>query len=366
MERLGWLTVIAMLKLRGVNLGGWFSQIDCIEEKDPVTFPGMLAHIQSFLGKQDFERIKSWGFNHVRLPVDYFNIFSKEGLKPDEEVFALLDQAIDEVLDTGLNLIFDLHKCPGHDFHEGTKFAQAFFESESVRADAKRVWSQLAERYGSKKGVMLEILNEPVAPDNATWNRVKDEMAALIRQQAPQSTIVVGSNLWNNANTFSELNPVDDDNILYSFHYYQPLLFTHQLAPWVDVPDMQVARPYPGKYEVSDEAASKLPMETGEWDRDRMKRSLEQVCEFRSRYDLPVACNEFGVYVGGAQREYHLAWMKDFLSILKEHDIGYSYWNYKNLDFGIVSQGESLFENYPQYANEDRVDRELIELLQKY
>ena len=50
-------------------MGGWFSQVDCIEEKDPVGFPGVVGHIKTFLGTSDFKRIHDAGFNHVRLPV---------------------------------------------------------------------------------------------------------------------------------------------------------------------------------------------------------------------------------------------------------------------------------------------------------
>jgi endoglucanase len=39
--------------MRGINLGGWFSQIDAIEERDPQKFPGKIAHITSFMGKED-------------------------------------------------------------------------------------------------------------------------------------------------------------------------------------------------------------------------------------------------------------------------------------------------------------------------
>ena len=84
-------------RLRGVNLGGWFSQVDCIQEKDPVGFPGVVPHIETFLGKSDFERIRKAGFNHVRLPVDYFNLFKGENDTPDEEVFKLLDKALCEM-----------------------------------------------------------------------------------------------------------------------------------------------------------------------------------------------------------------------------------------------------------------------------
>jgi hypothetical protein len=50
---------------------------------------------------------------------------------------------------------------------------------------------------------------------------------------------------------------------------------------------------------------------------------------------------------------------------LREADVGFSYWNYKNLDFGVVSIGESLHKDLPQYNNAERLDRELAELLAK-
>jgi hypothetical protein len=57
--------------------------------------------------------------------------------------------------------------------------------------------------------------------------------------------------------------------------------------------------------------------------------------------------------------------MEDFLSTLEEHGIGFSYWNYKNLDFGLLSRGESSLADYPQYQNPERVDSELVEILRR-
>ena len=78
---------------------------------------------------------------------------------------------------------------------------------------------------------------------------------------------------------------------------------------------------------------------------------------------MPVACNEFGVYAGGADRASQLAWMRDFLSLLRENDFGWSYWTYRNLDFGLISRGEALFARAPQYDNPERTDGELVRLL---
>jgi len=351
-------------RLKGFNLGGWFSQVDCIEEKDPQGFPGLYAHMESFLGTADFACIRSWGFNHVRLPVDYFNFFQGVDLREDARAFAMLDAAIAQATSAGLLVVLDLHKCPGHDFHAGTVKEQKFFSDADCRRDAKRVWSVLAERYGHNPMVQLEILNEPTATDSAVWDRVKDEMFWHIRKAAPKSTIVVGSNKWNSASEFARLTPLEDDNVLYAFHFYNPVVFTHQKAPWIHGRAFDFDLPYPGEYRLGEALGLRLPRDQGRWDRARMEKELDAVLQFRVTHKVPVVCGEFGVYVGGPDRTSQLNWITDFLQILKGAGIGYSYWNYKNLDFGVQSVGESLHQNLPQYnLNSERIDSELLDLL---
>jgi endoglucanase len=353
-------------RLKGVNLGGWFSQIDAIEEKDPKGFLGIDAHMQSFMPQEHFARIQKWGFNHIRLPLDYFNFFDEQG----ELIYATrmdaYEKAVIMAAEHGLFVILDLHKCPGHDFFRGLQREQKFFTDLQVRAAAKKVWTYLAERFGTMPHVLLEILNEPTAQDDAIWDEVKNEFVAHIRKYAPKSPIVVGSNRWNAADTFANLTPAEDDNILYSFHYYNPIIFTHQLTPWnLDEAFLQVARPYPGNYvRTEDVPVYKLQYDWGQWNIDRMRKSLDAVLTFRQKFNLPVACNEFGVFVQ-TERKSQLAWMSDFMDILKEFGIGFSYWNYKNLDFGIHSDGESLHKNLAQYQNADKCDEDLVALLLK-
>lgn len=163
-------------RLRGVNLGGWFSQVDCIQEKDPVGFPGLIPHIETFLNSSDFRRIREAGFNHVRLPVDYFNLFEGENDKPVEQVFALLDKALREIVEADLDVILDLHKCPGHDFHLGCSTEQAFFADPAARKRACNIWAFMGERYSNMPRVMMELLNEPAGSDSRVWDKVKDEL----------------------------------------------------------------------------------------------------------------------------------------------------------------------------------------------
>jgi aryl-phospho-beta-D-glucosidase BglC (GH1 family) len=50
-------------------MGGWLSQIDAIQEKDPDKFPGIDRHMETFIGAGNFAHVKNWGFDHVRIPL---------------------------------------------------------------------------------------------------------------------------------------------------------------------------------------------------------------------------------------------------------------------------------------------------------
>lgn len=354
-----------MVRLRGVNFGGWLSQIDAIKEKDPVSFPGIDTHMETFLGKDDFAQVKEWGFNHIRLPVDYYLFFDDQE-KPDLGRMQNIDRAVRWAAENSLYLIIDLHECPGHDFAETTdQPVQKLFSDPLYVKKTEKIWAFLAERYSDQQHVIFEVLNEPVAPDANIWNRIKDQLCRNVRRFAPRNPIIAGSNMWSWPSTFNELTPVDIENVIYCFHFYEPLLFTHQLAPWIKEPEIKQTRDYPGDYGAGFIRKYGMVMSDGRWDRDRFAKELERVYAFREKYKVSVICDEFGVYAP-VLLQAQLRWLEDLLFVLKEMEIGFSYWNYKNLDFGIISRGEGLHENLSQYNNPDRINYQVLSVLRNF
>jgi endoglucanase len=355
-----------MARMRGINIGGWLSQIDAIQEKDPDKFPGIDNHMETFLGAGDFTNVKNWGFDHVRIPVDSYLFFTEEE-QPLENRFVRLDNAVGYAKQNGLKMILDLHECPGHDFSEAAKtpVQKLFSGGDTYIKKTEKIWAYLAERYAHNEHVLFETLNEPVAPTAEIWNNVKDRLCREIRRHAPKSTIITGSNMWNIPGTFDSLTPFDDGNMIYCVHFYEPLLFTHQNAPWIDNPEIKIARPYPGDYGPGLVRKFGHAHSAGVWDRQRLVNEFTPVNTFRKKYNAQVICNEFGVYTP-VELQSQLRWYDDLLSVLKEMEIGFSYWNYKNLDFGIISIGEKLHENLPQYNNNERINHPVLEVLRKY
>ncbi|MCL2800716.1 MAG: glycoside hydrolase family 5 protein [Treponema sp.] len=355
------------IRMRGLNMGGWLSQIDAIQEKDPDSFPGIDKHMETFITEKDFVNVKSWGFDHVRVPVDSY-LFFDDNDEPVKNRIANLDRAVELSKKNGLKMILDLHECPGHDFSEVTKspVQKLFEDNDTYLNKTEKIWTYLSEKYSNETHVLFETLNEPVAPSPEIWNKVKDRLCKVIRRYAPNSTIITGSNMWNWPNMFSSLTPFDDDNVIYSVHFYEPLLFTHQKAPWMlNSPEIREERTYPCDYGDGFIRKYGFTQSQGKWDRDRFLKEFEPVSEFSKKYNAPVICNEFGVYTP-VELNAQLRWYEDLLSVLKEINIGFSYWNYKNLDFGIISIGESLHENLVQYQNKERINNPVLDVLKKY
>ena len=67
---------------KGINLGGWFSQCDYSQDR-----------LDNFITGDDFSAIASWGFDHVRLPVDYNIIQNRDG-SMIEEGLQRIDRAL--------------------------------------------------------------------------------------------------------------------------------------------------------------------------------------------------------------------------------------------------------------------------------
>ena len=132
---------------KGVNLGGWLSQCDYSPER-----------LDGFITEADFDQIARWGFDHVRLPVDY-NVIQRRDGTMIEEGLERIDRAVAWAEAKGLGLVLDLHKTQGFSFDAGER-ESGFFENEAYQELFYQVWECFAGRYGAKPGrVMFDLLN---------------------------------------------------------------------------------------------------------------------------------------------------------------------------------------------------------------
>lgn len=317
---------------RGVNLTSWF------EAPSP-------RQIQfSRFTKRDFEDLKRLGFDCVRLPI---NLHAMAGPAPnyrfDPLFLSFLDQAIDWAEAVGLHIIVDNHT-----------FDPVAPTDPRIGDILVKVWPQLASRYRSRSSlVVYEVLNEPHGIAVDRWARIQAKAIEAIRVVDQSHAIVVGAANYNNFRDLASLPAYKDKNLIYTFHFYDPYLFTHQGANWGDPVLTELAgMPYP--YD-----AKRMPTFpkslSGTWLRgaydnyrregsDDYVRSLIDIAwEFATKRGVPIFCGEFGAYIPNSAEEDRARWCRVVRAHLEARGIAWALWDYAG-GFGIFkgSRGGSI------------------------
>jgi len=308
---------------RGVNLGGWLSQYKDFDH----------SHFNNFIQEEDIVQIASWGMDHIRLPVDYPVL---EKSLPDDRYevtgFDYLDRCLNWCQKQELDLLIDLHKAPGYAFGQWEK--ASLFSDPKNRQRFLQIWSGLAEHYRGIKNIGFELLNEIRLPDPIPWNQLIRETIAVIQEIDPDRPIMIGGNNYNSPDQLQYLDVYEDERILYTFHYYFPMVVTHQRAYWVP-PLEHISQDvnYPGPYPEIDSFGEELigkPM-----DRDLLKEFLQPALDFMETTGKWIYCGEFGV-IDQAPMDARVNWTRDMVSLFTEYNIGWALWTYKAMDFGLV------------------------------
>ena len=291
---------------RGVNVGGWFSQCDYSKER-----------LDHFIEEKDFDVMAGWGLDHVRIPMDY-NVLEEADGSLSREGFDRIARAVGWCQARGLKVVLDLHKTAGYSFdadeHEG-----GFFHSEAYQERFYRLWEGLAERFNDPDRIAFELLNEVTDPSViGEWNRIAAECIRRIRRIAPRSLILVGS-YWNNSPlAVKDLDQPADDRVIYNFHCYDPLNFTHQGATWV--PQLDISK------RVSFEEAGITPA--------LFEELFESAISTAEERGAALYCGEYGV-IEEATPEDTVKWYRTIHEVFERHQIARSAWSYREMNFGL-------------------------------
>jgi endoglucanase len=321
---------------RGINLSGWFAQVS-----DPKGYTR--EHFISHTTRADVALIKAMGFDHVRLSVNPEPMFrAGQADLISQEYLGYLDEAVHSILANGLAVILDLH--PDSEFKHRLAKEDHFVEQFGD------FWRAFAKHYAALDPnlVFFEILNEPEVEDRYRWAGIQAKLAAAIRAGAAQNTILATGARWSNDDDLLFLEPLPDANVIYTFHFYEPHIFTHQGATWgVNFWHFEKGLIYPSTPESAEKVATLVPEAANRlyvvrygferWNSARIEAEVSQVAEWARRHGVPVTCNEFGVYRKYADSNSRVAWLTDVRTSLERHGMGWTMWDYSG-GFGVVTK----------------------------
>ena len=322
--------------MHGVNLGGWLSQCDHTKER-----------YDTFVTEADIEKIKGWGLDHFRVPVDY-NLFEDENGNYIESGFEYIQKAIDWAGKYGLNMVLDVHKTYGFSF-DAAHGEFGFFENEDYQERFYRMWEELSRRYGKYSDrVSFELLNEVTDKEYCdTWNAIVKKCIGRIRAIAPDVKILVGGYYNNSIEALKDLEAPYDENIIYNFHCYEPLIFTHQGAYWIDGMDTSFRMPFEASYkdytkymnENIDQFTEPFdaPDENAILGIEFFEHMIEEAVRVANERNVALYCGEYGV-IDRADPEDALKWYKMITSVFDKYEIGRAAWSIREMDFGLVDE----------------------------
>jgi endoglucanase len=325
---------------RGINLSEWFAQV-----YDPKGYTK--EHLLGWVTADDIGLIKSMGFDHVRLSVNPEPMMRHNMADhlPSDYV-GYLDDAVKMILDHGLAVIIDMH--PDSEFKAKLVQEDNFVEQFSDH------WRAIARHFSTydPEMVYFEVLNEPEFRDPYRWAGVQAKLANSIREGAPQYTIIAAGANWSDVQDLLAMTPLADSNVIYNFHFYDPHTFTHQGATWgSNYWHFESKLSYPASMETAEKVAAAEPDPVNRltvlrygldhWDANRISVEIGQAAEWAKHWNVPLTCNEFGVYRKASDPQDRARWLHDVRTTLEHDGIGWNMWDFGARDngsgFGVVN-----------------------------
>jgi aryl-phospho-beta-D-glucosidase BglC (GH1 family) len=324
---------------KGINIPGWFwlnrGPVDELEKRYPDA---------------DLQLIVKLGFTHVRIPIDMANVYDKS--QPDllnKANLPVLDRGIRKILSYKLAIIIDLHSISQKE--GGSNYSGLLGRDEAFTDTFCHFWTSFAQHLSQfdPDWVILEPMNEPVlSGKEQNWPPVQKKVIAAIRKGAPKHSILATGARWSNLDTLLELELLNDNNIIYNFHFYEPHIFTHQGASWSsDWVKPLRAIPYPSSPEAvkdliekySDEDIIRNIKRYGEqrWNAEKIEGRMKNASEWAKRHGVKIICNEWGTYKRYCPPEYRAAWLRDVRKSCEKFGIGWCMWTFDG-SFGVVDR----------------------------
>jgi endoglucanase len=248
---------------RGINVLGY----------DPIWKDPAKARFQA----RHFAAIRAGGFQTLRVNLMAFRHMNAIN-ELDPVWLKTLDWVIANARGQGLNVILD-----EHDFDRCAK------DAVICREKLLAFWQQISTRYRDMpESVLFELLNEPhgqVTPE--LWNQMLTDLLTVVRRDNPLRNVIIGPGNYNDFQLLGDLRlPQNDRHIIVTFHYYFPMPFTHQGAPWVEggPPPTGVTWGSPTDYQA-------------------ITDHFDRVASWSKAARRPILLGEFGAYDKGAMAD---------------------------------------------------------------
>ncbi len=285
--------------------------------------------------KERYATLKAAGFNSVRMPLDWDDFETSQGVF-DAGSLATLDATIANAKAAGLYVILDpIHLKDGDRLRGVPAWAKSKGGDsvQIVKRDGKAWIERIATRYGSEPNVIaVDLVNEAKNDDALDQNRMIDMYNVLItayRAKDPDKILILesqgGDSSVAGAN-FSRL--VTKTNIVWSFHHY--------FAGGED--DGYNANGWVTGHQTWD-GTSGYPTPN----RQQLEKHLTVTRDILKANGLPLYIGEYGIGEGATN---YVQWWTDMAYVLKKHNISRSAWEWHSNGTMSITNGDYTMKSF--------------------
>ena len=183
------------------------------ESGQRIQLRGMSTHgiawFPDYVNYDTFKFLRDeWNTNCIRLAMysDEYNGYCSGGDKA--WLKSLVTSGVDYATSLGMYVIIDWHVLG-----ERTPMAH--------KDEAKTFFDEMSRMYAGNPNVLYEICNEPNG--GVSWSEIStyaNEVIPVIRQNSPNSVIIVGTPTWSQEVDKAAAAPLGFDNVMYTLHFY--------------------------------------------------------------------------------------------------------------------------------------------------
>jgi len=180
--------------------------------------------------ERDFAWMAAWGFNFVRLPMDYRCWAKTPGAEFNESALRDIDQAVSWGKQYGIHVNLNFHRGPGYCVNP-PKEASDLWSDPAIQEEFARHWGVFAKRYlgTPSRQLSFDLINEPPGIDGAKYAMALKPAIGAIRATDPQRLIIADGVSWG-TKPVQELIPL---GIAQSTRGYTPMEVSHYKASWI-------------------------------------------------------------------------------------------------------------------------------------
>lgn len=296
-----------------------------------------------------FEAAHTTGIEYIRLSPTSMKSDSRDFLMGDADAFfgiperdlEMLVEVLDLADEAGIKIVLTTFSLPGRRWrqHNDMEFDFRLWNDHAFQDQAMAFWQELAFELKDHPAIVgYNIVNEPHPEREAgfeadkadgfeQWlrnneggiadlNRFYVQMFAAIRSVDSLTPIIVDSRFHANPAGFATLKPIEDEAVLYSFHYYEPWIFT-------------TFRVNKGRFAYPDRMPIGQGDETESWTIENIALRMKPVRDWADKHGIPANRIHFAEFGCGRKVEGAQQYLSDVISLANKENWHWAFYSFR-------------------------------------